>query len=110
MTSERSFYLLDAYDNAGFGHYRVVHLSADLTEIAGALAKFVEDADTSAMIIELRVYEASKRVARHKLRGPGWKLPKVRPLEGTPLAPGEETEARDPGEEPWVLRHGVNEG
>jgi hypothetical protein len=106
---ERSFYLLDAYDNAGFGHYRILHLSADLDEIADALATFVADADTSAMSIELRVYVASRRVSRRALRPP-WKLPRVGALRGTPLAPAEQTAVRDPGEIPIVLRHGANEG
>lgn len=106
---ERSFYLLDAYDNAGFGHYRVLHLSADLDEIARALTEFLADADTSAMRIELRVYETSKRVSRRALRAP-WNLPRVAALHGTPLAPGEQTAVRDPGEIPMILRHGPNEG
>lgn len=106
---ERSFYLLDAYDNAGFGHYRILHLSADLDEIARALAAFVADADTSAMSIKLCVYEASKRVSRRALRPP-WKLPRVATLRGTPLAPAEQTAVREPGEIPMVLRHGANEG
>lgn len=105
----RSFYLLDAYDNAGFAHYRVLHLSSDLDEIAHALSTFIADADTSAMSIELRVYESSKRVSRKALRPP-WKLPHAAALRGPPLAAGESTAVRDPGDVPLVLRHGVNEG
>ncbi len=105
----RSFYLLDLCDNVGTAHYWSRHLSSDLAAIAREVRRFTRGGDPSTIRIELGVYEASELVARHALRPPKWKLPRVRALRGRALAPRESTAVVTPGEPPVVLRHGAND-